>query len=138
MITASEIYWILKLDDIQNVLLFFSIFTGVFGIFGTVLTSAWGICSSNDDYYANEKRVAACRKRFVITTSISALLVIATAMIPSTKQMAAIKVIPAIANSEIVGELSADAKELYRMGINAIKEQLTGNSKEKSNEGAEK
>jgi hypothetical protein len=44
--------------------------------------------------------------------------------------MAAIKVIPAIANSEIVGELSADAKELYRMGINAIKEQLTGNNKE--------
>ena len=45
--------------------------------------------------------------------------------IPSTKQMAMIKVIPAIANSEIAGEMSKDAKELYKMGVDAIKEQLT-------------
>ena len=36
-----------------------------------------------------------------------------------------IKIIPMIANSEIVGEMSTDCKELYRMGIKAMKEQLT-------------
>lgn len=35
-----------------------------------------------------------------------------------------IKVIPIIANSEVVGEMSADAKEIYKLGINAIKESL--------------
>lgn len=127
MITTSEIYWILKLDAIQNVFLTFSFLTGLFGL---AMAIFWGVHSSMDEYFDNEKKAAACKKRFFITVPIFALLVIVTAMIPSTKQMAAIKVIPAIANSEIVGELSADAKELYRMGINAIKEQLTGNNKE--------
>lgn len=130
MITASEIYWILKLDAIQNVFLVFSIFIGMFGL---AMALFWGINSVNDYDWIDKKAkelAAACKKRFFITVPILALLVIAIAMIPSTKQMAAIKVIPAIANSEIVGELSADAKELYRMGINAIKEQLTGNNKE--------
>lgn len=132
MITASEIYWILKLDAIQNVFLIFSIFTGVFGL---AMVICWGVnsitaCDLDDEKV--KEFAEACKKRFFITVPILALLVIATAMIPTTKQMAAIKVIPAIANSEIVGELSADAKELYRMGINAIKEQLTGNNKEQS------
>jgi hypothetical protein len=132
MITASEIYWILKLDAIQNVFLAFSVFTGMFGL---AMVICWGV-NSVTAYDFDDKKIkefaAACRKRFFVTVLFFALLVIATAMTPSTKQMAAIKVIPAIANSEIVGELSADAKELYRMGINAIKEQLTGNNKEQS------
>jgi hypothetical protein len=136
MITASEIYWILKLDAIQNVFLAFSMLTGVFGI---VMAIAWGVMNSSpDDCFDSEKKAASCRKRFFITVPIFALLAAVTALTPSTKQMAAIKIIPAIANSEIVGELSADAKELYRMGINAIKEQLTGNNKEQSKEGVEK
>lgn len=110
MITASEVYWILKLDAIQGLFFTFSFFTGVFGVAMIIL---WGIAGSMP-----------CRKRFFITVPIFVLLVTVTALIPSTKQMAVIKVIPAIANSEIVGELSADAKEIYRMGINAIKEQL--------------
>ena len=130
MITASEIYWILKLDAIRDVFFMFSIFTGIFGL---AMVISWGINSVSDCDWIDKKAkelAAACKKQFFITVPILALLVIATAMIPSTKQMAAIKVIPAIANSEIVGELSADVKELYRMGINAIKEQLTGNNKE--------
>lgn len=128
MITASEIYWILKLDAIQNMFLIFSIFTGMFGLAMAII---WGV-NSADDYYDNEKKAAACRKRFFVTVPVLVVLMLITALLPSTKQMAAIKVIPAIANSEIVGELSADAKELYRMGINAIKEQLTENNKEQS------
>lgn len=127
MITASEIYWILKLDAIQNVFIIFSFLTSLFGIAMAIL---WGANSSVDAYFDNEKKATVCRKRFFITIPIFVLLVIVTAMIPSTKQMAAMKLIPAIANSEIARELSGDAKELYRMGINAIKEQLTGNNKE--------
>lgn len=50
--------------------------------------------------------------------------VIVGTLIPSTKQMAMIKVVPMIANSEIVGEMSTDAKEIYKMGIDAIKKQI--------------
>ena len=59
------------------------------------------------------------------------LCYLAKTFIPSTKQMAAIKVLPAIARSEIASEMSADAKELYRMGFSAIKETLTGKKEEK-------
>ena len=132
MITASEIYWILKLDAIQNAFITFAILTGFFGVAMVI----FGGVNSIEDYDWRDKKTkefaVACKKRFFITVPIFALLTIATAMIPSTKQMAAIKVIPAIANSVIVGELSADAKEIYRMGISAIKEQLTGNNKEQS------
>lgn len=135
MITASEIYWILKLDAIQNVFLTFSFLTGVFGV---AMLVSWEINSNLDEHLNTEKKAASCRKRFFITVPIFALLVITAAVIPSTKQMAAIKVIPAIANNEIVGELSADVKELYLMGINAVKEQLAVNNKGQSKEGVEK
>ena len=132
MITASEIYWILKLDAIQNVFLTFSFLTGVFGV---AMLVSWGINSNLDEHLRTEEKAASCRKRFFITIPIFAFMTIATAVTPSTKQMAAIKVIPAIANNEIVGDLSADVKELYLMGINAVKEQLSVNNKEQSKEG---
>lgn len=131
MITASEIYWILKLDDIQGVLIFLTVVVGVYCLMMLVI---WRVTKDIGIAYADkqeEKTVTFCAKQFFITVSVFAVLLLVETFIPSTKQMAAIKVIPAIANSEIVGEMSSDAKELYRMGVNAIKEQLTGKEQSK-------
>lgn len=117
MITESSIYWILTLD---NIITLFGVFTGVFAVFflGSVIAGAVAAEMRDDTSLAKKLAIA----------SFTACMIFAVALtfIPSTKQMAMIKVIPAIANSEIVGEMSADAKEIYKMGINAIKESLGG------------
>lgn len=127
MITASKIYWILKLDDFRTVLWIFTSITAVISFLSAI---AWII---NSDSCHNCKSFNnSIYKRYVFGMSgIASVFITASFMLPSTKQMAMIKVIPAIANSEIVGEMSADAKEIYRMGVNAIKETLTGKEQEK-------
>jgi hypothetical protein len=123
MITETEIYWILKLDDIQNLLMPFWIimsFSSV--IFGGVWIGR-SFCGEPDCRETAKKG----KKAFFICLSFALVFGIGHCFLPSTKQMAMIKVIPAIANSEIVGEMSADAKEIYKMGIQAIKEQITKN-----------
>lgn len=127
MITENQIYWILKLDDIQGVLFLLIVLIGLYCLTMAVFWGvAKGISYDYDEKEEAEKAMAFCAKQFFITLPVFVVLLLTAAFIPSTKQMAAIKVIPAIANSEIVSEMSADAKELYRMGIAAIKEQLTG------------
>ena len=122
MITESSVYWILKLDDIRTL---FGVATFIFGFATFVSAVAWGLNSSDNNSFA----VSA--KRFCIKAfSACAVCAVAIAFIPSTKQMAMIKVLPAIANSEIVGEMSADAKEIYRMGIKVIKEALSENKEQ--------
>lgn len=120
MITESSVYWILKLDDIQNIFIFLVCVSGAFSLITTLLYLVNALDSCFD------KRVADAVKPWWILCMVCTIIFVITAyLLPTTKQMAMIKVIPAIANSEIVGEMSADAKELYRMGINAIKEQLS-------------
>ena len=118
MITASEIYWILKLDDIR-VMLF--VFIGCFGIFAFISVAGWGIHAEFHNDTADS-----CKKGFFYSACLALLLAIPATMLPSTKQMATIKVIPMIANSQAIQTMSNDAKEIYTLGIKAIKEQLTG------------
>lgn len=120
MITESSVFWILKLDDIQNIFIFLWVVFGFFSIVTTILYMVNTFDSSFD------KRLADAVKPWWIFCMVCTFISVTTVfLLPSTKQMAMIKVIPVIANSEIVGEMSADAKELYRMGIDAIKEQLS-------------
>ena len=101
MITESSIYWILKLDDIRGL---FIAATAIFAVITFASVLVWGIT------FSEESRFSALCKKFCLTVSaVLAISAFALAFIPSTKQMAMIKVLPAIANSEIVGERSADA-----------------------------
>lgn len=128
MITESTIYWILKLSEIRTLFIIFAIIAGIF----TIISGAVWLFNF-DSWNDNDLRMAQSGKRtFYCSIIIAFLLAIPAVLFPTTKQMAMIKVIPMIANSEIVGEMSADAKEFYKMGINAIKEQLTGDKKEQS------
>ena len=129
MITASEIYWILKLDDIQGLLILLTVLVGVYCLIMAVILGLTKGVAYDDK--KEEKTVKFCAKQIFITVPVFVVLLLIGTLIPSTKQMAAIKVFPAIANSEIVGEMPNDAKELHRMGVNAIKEQLTGKEQSK-------
>lgn len=117
MITESMVYWVLKLDDICKALVIVGVCSATVAL-GTLI--AWGVNAAVDNVKLARSAKKICRKSTVVALACLTILT----FIPKTKQMAMIKVIPAIANSEIAGEISKDAKELYKMGVDAIKEQL--------------
>ena len=125
MITESAIYWILKLDDIKTFfwlpIIICAILSVVFLLFSIVSFFESLPCPSDEEKKYTKFTVKFC----LIAASIWISLSCINCFIPSTKQMAMIKVIPAITNSEFAADMSKDAKELYKMGIEAIKEQLT-------------
>ena len=118
-ITPSAIYWLTRLDEFSFLLgiVFVCIvivaLVNVIGVFYS-LDSA-----SNDQLYNRPERLAESKHnikvRFgrAVKLALVALLVgVVNSFIPSTKQAAAIIVIPKIANSEIVAEIGDSAKEL--------------------------
>jgi hypothetical protein len=123
MITESSIYWILKLDDIRDTAIIFAILSAIIFIMSCCAFAA--LCIEGDEDDTPRKKGAF---RFAAMSLVWLILNVAViTFTPSTKQMTMIKVLPAIANSEVVGEMSADAKEIYKMGIQAIKAQITKN-----------
>lgn len=124
MITESSIYWILKLDDFCTLFKVFTFLTGIFSVIVVIFLAVKSATIYDDD---DRKAVKTAKKYFFRSAILTFILSSIIALLPSTKQMAMIKVLPAIANSEIVGEMSVDAKEIYRMGIAAIKEALSEN-----------
>ena len=116
MISEWEMYCILKLDGLHSTFVVFALVSAI--ILG-VAVSAWMACDDEDKDSAFLFRVVKCSLITFIVFLIPAVF------LPTTKEMAMIKVVPMIANSEIAREMPADAGVLYRMGIEAIKEKLT-------------
>lgn len=116
MITESTIYWILKLDNLRDVCLIVGTLSG----FTTVISFiVWQCAVSADDNIKVPR--STCLRAFAVFM----LCVVVGTLLPSTKQMAMIKIIPRLVNNEIVNNLPKDSNDLYRLGIEAIKEQLT-------------
>jgi len=107
--TEWQIYWWLKLDDIQGVL----VVIGVLGFCGCLFT--W------IGYFLNDIQNI---KALIIATIVISLICIVATFMPSSKQYALIRVLPAITNSEIAKEVPADLKELYDMAKKYLKEKL--------------
>lgn len=130
MITETSLYWVLKLDSIRNL---FENLTCIFTIFSIVLTIPLVIGAvvytvADDDY---DDGVRGILKAGCLMESVLVFIAISSAVcctfIPSTKEYAMIKVIPMVANSKEFKEfkeLKGDAKELYKLGMEAAKSQL--------------
>lgn len=117
-ITPWELYWILKLDDIRSIL-WVAVFLGVVLIVPAVL--AIMSLEASDLRSGRGKLVCICTAVLASITFISALCAI---FIPSTAQMAAIKLVPTITNTEFAkNELPAEAAELYGL----VKQYLKAN-----------
>jgi hypothetical protein len=125
MITESMIYWILKLDNIVDMFVILAIIS----ILSSVITlGIWFV--KRDDCYNNEN-LDKYVKISVISFALFIVFLMMSTFIPSTKQMATIKIVPIIAKDEITKEIKGDAKEIYKLGVQAIKESLITNNKEK-------
>lgn len=120
MITEEMLYWIFRLDAIKGFCFIFLLVGGL----ATVLLTAHLIIDKDyidfSDYFY--KRLLIFVKSMYILISIAILTLI---FLPSTKEMAAIKLIPVIYNSDFVQkELPKEGKELYDLAKVAVKHTL--------------
>lgn len=122
MITESMIYWILKLDNIVDMFIVFAIIS----ITSTLIAFFVWFAKSEDC----DRDVGKWFKICVISFVLFITFLMASTFIPSTKQMAIIKIVPIIAKGEITKEIKGDAKEIYKLGVRAIKESLIAEKKE--------
>jgi len=113
IVTPFEIYLICQLDDLKAVLCTIAVLGTVIG---TVSSIAILSCEDADDIPKSLKRganILACLGILCIG------LAVAT---PSSKTMAMMKVIPAIANNE---DVQGECKELYGLAKQGLKELVT-------------
>jgi hypothetical protein len=123
MITESTIYWVTRLDAFNNLVTAVSLISVIF-IIASVIASS--IVMGERQSVLNDKGKLILPLKFLIGSIIS-LVVCATLLVfvPTTKEYAAIKILPKIANDEVLNTLSQDGKELYRLTVDYLKEQVT-------------
>lgn len=120
MITEEMLYWIFRLDVIKGLCFVVLLVGGVV----TTLITVHLIIDKNyidfSDYFY--KRLLIFVKSMYVIIGIAILTLI---FLPSTKEMAAIKLIPVIYNSDFVQkELPKEGKELYDLAKIAVKRTL--------------
>ena len=120
MITPMQMYWLLKLDDIR-VTCGFSV-----GIMAAVMAFSLLTYFNEEDGIKKKAIVGFVCSIFGLCLSISALT-----FLPSTKQMAAIYVVPAIANNEKVQNISNKTLDISNQLLDLTKEYLKDKAKDK-------
>lgn len=119
-ISSWTLYWILALDNIKDFCTSIMIVTTI----ALVLTSTILVTNSLAPLIEG-KPLRAYKCSLYITLVLFFGSLIARALLPSTKQMAAIIVVPAVVNSKIVQEdIPNEAKELYKLTKDAVEEFL--------------
>lgn len=116
-ISPFELYMILKLDDISNLLSISGVVLFIFCIISAFAFAMWlfiGIAERDDDGFLAIGRVI--KKIGSIFLGALFVVMLLRAVIPTTRQMAAILVVPAIVNSEFVQkDLPAELREIYTL-----------------------
>lgn len=126
-ITSWELYWILKLDDIRIAFFAISLISLILALFVGV---AWFVVATG--LFSNKEVVNTLRRAISVLTTSMIISAVVAIFIPTTAQMAAIKVVPMITNTEFVQkELSAEAAELYGLLKQYLKANINNNEVEK-------
>lgn len=105
MITTTQMYWLTRLDALETL----GIVMIVLGLIVTVIATMIYACGFNA-MTENEKRVG----RNILRVSVPSLVIgiVIAVFVPNTKEMAAIWVVPKLANSESVSEIADGIKTL--------------------------
>ena len=113
MVTPSFIYWMTRLDGINFVFCVVTILLGVCAVL-CCLFGAVGFVDGDEDAPVIFKWFF----RFFAGTLVSGLLL---ALTPTTKEMAAIVVVPKIANNETVDKIGDGVKTLAVEWLNELR-----------------
>ena len=120
MITQTQMYWITRLDPITTLLAGISFITAVVGSTATVVGAAMRFGSLDSDCKNIGRSMAKCGLCALALTVVS---VIGKVFVPTTKEMAAILVVPKIVNNE---KLQDAGSKLYDLAVEWMEERRTG------------
>lgn len=127
-ITESTVYWITRMDGIHDFLIGLCIITSILVVLSLIILFSTFMASEGEEEFhpAMKFELRAC----FISIALLVVFFLASVFIPTTKEMALIKVLPAISNSRFVSEeLPKEAGEIYMLAKEALKEKLVGEKK---------
>lgn len=152
MITASDIYWIFRCDSIHEMLTVSLTVLGVASGIGCVIIlamcfssywdddddiSSWFDSAADSDISAKLKQILTAVKCVACLLGIICMLAVGKVMLPTTKELVLIKVLPEMVNSKFVQEeLPSDIRKLYTAAVQSTLDTLTG-SQQKTKKGKE-
>lgn len=105
MIDAWDVYWVMQLDAVRVTLIILSTALGIVCTFATLHTFI------EEVGFPHLKKLVA----------VWALLMLAAAFTPSSKTAAAMIVVPALTSEEVVQPVSEEARELYGLAKDALR-----------------
>lgn len=108
MITPMQLYWLTRLDSF-NKLTAILIAVGIAAIVMNAIYGAFSSMEGDADQKTMGRKLLRRACRWMVATI---LLIIANCLTPTTKEMAAIVVIPRVANSETVQQLGKGVVDL--------------------------
>lgn len=132
MITSTQIYWLTRCDELKSFLTCvdapFIVIAFMATIVVIVLTlfiafagnGAYELCSSlsNEELDALKDKARCAAKKcvavFAVCVTAAITVNLAASFVPTTKEMAAIMVVPRIANSQSVSDIAEDIVELAK------------------------
>ena len=150
MLTPNDIYWIFRCDSIHEMLTVSLIVLGVASAIGCIIILVMCFsCSWNDaippwykdkldiDTSAERKQILTAVKCVACLLGIVCMLAVGKVMLPTTKELVLIKVLPELVNSKLVQEeLPSDIRKLYTAAVQSALDTLTG-SQQKTKKGKE-
>ena len=126
LITTAQMYWLTRLTPLGNALGGFAFL----GYAATIVLLLAGIFMQDDMF---EERIHAIALKFLRASPcigiVATLLVIANCLLPTTREMAAILIVPRIANSEKVQTVG---NQLYDLAVEWMEELRPANKKKGS------
>lgn len=127
-ITESTIYWITRLDGIHNFLGILGVITCAPAVLSLIAFCVNFMTSEGEEEFHMAMKLEL--RAFLIGIVLFVVFSLVSVFIPTTKEMALIKVLPAISNSRFVSEeLPKEAGEIYMLAKEALKEKLVGEKK---------
>ena len=124
MITPTQMYWLVKLDDMRHVLSCIMWLPIVLAVVVGVMAFATFMMTIDGDRETKKEAVSDIARLAILFVSMLLIVValqVAVAFVPSTKQMAAIIVVPKIANSEKVQTVGNQLYDLAVEWMNELK-----------------
>lgn len=118
MITPMQIYWVMQLDSIRDGLLLQCILLAVVS-FVAITAACINILDETVD--ASKRQKIWLTINAIFWTGLFSLSCVARTFIPSTKTACAMFAIPMVVNNETI---QADSAEVYRLGMERLKEVL--------------
>jgi len=126
MIDESMMYWLTRMDYICNFLVVIGGITAIFGLGFLILV---GCAADPSVTWPERESIKRFRLVSILLLSFSLVVLAGRVFVPTTKEMAAIKVVPMIANND---RLREECDEVYSLCKQWVKDTLEENATKKA------